>query len=316
MPRFLEVEPGKTVNLSPLVGRPEVVHVFEEADINAVNTAIAAGRPLLIRGEPGIGKSQLARAAAHELGRAFISKVIDIRVESRDLLYTFDAVRRLAVAQVEGASKNPNLANLDELKFVTPGPLWWAFHWESARIRAESTTVSFPWRPEGWTPSDGVVVLLDEIDKADASVPNGLLEALGDRRFHVVGRSEPVFVHDRAPFIVLTTNEERTLPNAFLRRCIVHEMQPNESMEDWLLRRGAAHFKDTVSEAAQVLAASLLMEDRKAIKSRGLMPPGQAEYLDLLRALAELAEGDFARQESLVKMLSAYVFRKHSKANV
>jgi hypothetical protein len=103
----LSVELELTANLRPIddaTGTPHTIrHLFEPRDIDAVNASLAAGRPLLVRGEPGAGKSQLARAAAQGLGRAFVSKVIDARTEARDLLWTFDAVRRLADAQVLGA---------------------------------------------------------------------------------------------------------------------------------------------------------------------------------------------------------------------
>src|SRR3954469_13233582 len=97
--RFLDVAPGHEVPLAPRGCLPEQVHVFEEEAIQAVNAALAAGRPLLVRGEPGIGKSQLARAAAKCLGKAYIPHVVDSRTESRDLLWHFDAVGRLAEAQ-------------------------------------------------------------------------------------------------------------------------------------------------------------------------------------------------------------------------
>lgn len=101
------VELELTANLRPVgdgsTGEKLTIrHLFESRDVDAINAALAAGRPLLVRGEPGAGKSQLARAATQGLRRAFVPKVIDARTESRDLLWTFDAVRRLANAQVMG----------------------------------------------------------------------------------------------------------------------------------------------------------------------------------------------------------------------
>ena len=92
---LMQIEVGHTTELYTCGGMPEQVHVFDQPSIDAVNAALAAGRPLLVRGEPGTGKSQLARAAAKVLGRVFVSHVVDARTESRDLLWQFDAVRRL-----------------------------------------------------------------------------------------------------------------------------------------------------------------------------------------------------------------------------
>lgn len=100
---FLRVVPGTEQRLAASPTFPELVHVFGADEVAAVNAAIAAKRPLLVRGEPGIGKSQLARATAAALGRAFVQIVVDARTESRDLQWHYDAVARLAEAQLVGA---------------------------------------------------------------------------------------------------------------------------------------------------------------------------------------------------------------------
>lgn len=306
--RFAEIRAGDVIELPPLGSRSAAAHVFEEADLGAVRVALAAGRTLLLRGEPGVGKSQLARAVAVTLERPLISRTIDARTESRDLLYDFDAVRRLAAAQVAGTGGG-DLASLEERHFVRPGPLWWAYHWASAVKRSpEKAPV-----PKGWKPGDGVVVLLDEIDKADSSVPNGLLEALGDGCFDAV--SERVTITGSAPFVLVTTNEERALPNAFLRRCMVHRMKPREPVETWFKERGRAHYSEgRIRDEVLEKTATLLAKDRKAALARGLTPPGQAEYLDLLRAVLELAPGDPGHQTKLVEDLRSYAFDKHPEA--
>ena len=151
---------------------PETWHRFDARSVWAVRAALAARRPLLVRGEPGLGKSQLARAAAHILNVPFLCQVINARCECTDLLYTYDAVSRLAQAQVMGsASQGADWADkLTESRFVQPGILWWTFDWESARQQAGRfcRIVREPFRPNGWTPGQGCVVLIDEIDKADA----------------------------------------------------------------------------------------------------------------------------------------------------
>ena len=103
---------------------PKSVHVFDEDTVAALHAAEVTGRPLLLRGDPGTGKSETARAAAAAAGRPFVSVVIDGRTEPTDLKWRFDAVARLADAQV--AKKNKALP--DERAYLLPGPLWWAYN--------------------------------------------------------------------------------------------------------------------------------------------------------------------------------------------
>ncbi len=133
---------------------PEQWHVFDRESAQAIRAALASRRPLLVRGEPGVGKTQLAAAAAYVLKRPLVARVVDSRTESRDLLWTFDAVMRLADAQTASAflpamrtfrseSGEPSAEQLsftkqdlrkllDVADYVRPGPLWWAFDWDSA----------------------------------------------------------------------------------------------------------------------------------------------------------------------------------------
>lgn len=296
-------------------------HIFEEDSLYAINAALAANRPLLVRGEPGTGKSQLARAAAKALGRPFVGKVLDAHTESTDLLWTLDAVERLAQAQVLGAlghvSPQEVRASLAESRFVSPGPLWWAFDWQSAATQANALDLEAPdTPPPEWRDGDGVVVLVDEIDKCEASVPNGLLEALGSGRFPGPARMPAIVQRGSAPLVVITTNEERALPDAFLRRCLVLQLElPLERavLVDFLVRRGRAHApqaEDSVLEAA----AQLLVADRETWRERGLAPPGQAEYLDLVMAVVGQAGAKGAADQlQLLERIKAFALSKHPR---
>ena len=166
--KFMAIEPGERVYLASCGELPEPVHVFDLESIQAINAALAARRPLLVRGEPGIGKSQLARAAAKHLGRAYLQYVVDARTESRDLLWHFDAVARLAEAQLRGAlgeNTEEVRQRLSVEKYVRPGPLWWAFAWEDAQRQAQKVNDPEPVQPDGGDPQNGCVILVDEIDK-------------------------------------------------------------------------------------------------------------------------------------------------------
>lgn len=293
-------------------------HVFEKKDIEAINSALAAGRPLLLRGEPGAGKSQLAKAAAKALGRAFVSTVVDARSEASDLMWTFDAVRRLADAQAMGAErialrKEGKEDPLDTARYLEPGPLWWAFDWQEAKGQADLAHSTEPPHPDDCSPEHGVVVLLDEIDKADGSVPNGLLGCLGDGRFSVPGGGT-VCRGEIEPLVVITTNEERSLPDAFLRRCLVHQLElPTDRQElfEWLMARGRAHFADLHDDVLSE-AAEQTMKDRREIQRKRLAAPGCAEYLDLLRILQRRGRDKEHRIE-LLKVVKGFVLDKHPK---
>lgn len=315
---LLTLQPSTCITLPERGGMPASVHVIDADSIDAVNAALVTGRPLLVRGEPGTGKSQLARAVAEALGRAFVPCSVDSRTETRDLLWSVDAVARLAEAQVMGAlriGEEEAKMRIALIHFVQPGPLWWGFDWPSAARQAALTRMSAPVTPEGWDAEHGgVVVLVDEIDKADPSVPNGLLDALGHGRFDVAGGTPVVMARERRPLVVITTNEERALPDAFLRRCLVlHLALPveREALIEALVSRGGAHF-EACSVAVLRAAAELLAEDRKTMRDRDLSPPGLAEYIDLLHAVTEQCKSKTeGEQLELLRRIAKFALRKH-----
>lgn len=332
MSPFLSAEKSLEVDLTE--SNRTFKHRFRRDDIQAINVAVAAGRPLLLRGDPGVGKSQLARAAAKARGAAFVSMALHARTESDDLIYTFDAVARLAEAQVMGAlgvkAESDIAAKLDETRVLEPGILWWAFDWGSAskqvqrsarglktsgasKRKASSPAVAgCPFQIDDGDPAKGVVVLLDEIDKAESSVPNGLLEALGHRRLHVPwhGEVNPTGV----PMLVcITTNEERSLPDAFVRRCMVHRMEMPKREE--LLKRAEAHAEGRcTSSVLEALVEQLEGAIEVATGETGVRPPGQAELLDAVRALSELAPHDDVQQKTWLETIGRIAFEKHKRS--
>ena len=317
----------------------DINHVFEQSDCDALWAAYAAGRPLLLRGAPGTGKSQMARAIAHQLGWVFVKESINGSTELSDLHWHFDAISRLGEAQIQGLAdeKQAKLEALSPLNFLSPGGFWWAYSWLTAadiynncktRLRAK------PKPPDTWDEEKGgVVLLIDEIDKAQPDLPNGLLETLGDLSFTVpylsseAGKSQLSYASsvivadkDRPMLIIFTTNEERDLPQAFLRRCFVHTLKMEEAGEEvhlagegspkvakriaWLVKRGKMHFKHKICDAAYLEAAKLLWKDRKL---GGVYKPGLAEYIDLLRAIKGEAE---EKQLELLDKIACYAIKK------
>lgn len=311
--------PTSTPIALPKLGSwPQSMHVFTEESDYALRAAEAAGRPLLIRGEPGTGKSQLARAAAVATGRLFLSVVVHARTESQDLQWHFDAVARLGEAQTLAHVAAPgSLDRLRPERFISPGPLWWIFDWHSAHKQWQTCAKPLepvPTPPEGWTPGQGGVLLIDEIDKADSDLPNGLLETLGNGDFAIpylitsVRQSES----GQPPLVIMTTNEERELPDAFIRRCLVLSLSlptGEQALLDFLCERGRVHFQGACGETVRRQAAELLLKDRQNAVDQGMVPPGQAEYLDLLRALSNMAQEE-AEQVALLHKISPFMLKK------
>jgi MoxR-like ATPase len=293
---FVRLAVEKPLGLDASDRYPAAGHLWSQSEIDALILAWAARRPLLVRGEAGSGKSQIARAAAEVLGSQPLVEVIHPRFEALDLLYRVDSVGRLADA---------HLQRLDESneKYVKRGRLWEAF------ARGEAA---------GAAP----VLLVDEIDKADADVPNALLEVLGNRSFTVPPLNDRVVRAEagRLPLVVITTNEERELPPAFVRRCVVLNLNPPKDQAafvKWLIDRGSVHHHLDVADTARRHAAGQVFDDRQAAVAAGYPPVGLAEYIDLLTALDELTRDSLgpersARQLAWLQRLSVYALVKNA----
>ena len=323
---------------------PRSLHRFDplQAAAAALRAAEACGRPLLIRGAPGVGKSQTARAAAAAAGRPFLSVVIDGRTEPHDLMWRFDAVRRLADAQVR-QRYDPPLRS--ELAYLIPQALWWAFDWQGAHRQLAltlqqgdtaddlhladlSARAAWPCQTDAdWLPAENrAVVLIDEIDKADPDLPNALLEVLANNGFqvpHGPGGARPVVCSDATrPLVVITTNEERDLPNAFLRRCLVLTLELPKDKDEfctYLVDLGNRHQQEFAAHwggRCMVLkaAAERLWAARDAAPQHGEYQPGTAEYLDLVRVLATLWPDEAGEQGEQLLLLDRFTFKKSVRA--
>jgi MoxR-like ATPase len=190
----------------------------------AVNAAVVLERPLLIKGEPGTGKTMLAEEVADGLGKRLIQWHIKSTTKAQQGLYEYDAVSRLRDSQL-GDEKVHDIAN-----YIKKGKLWEAFDSE-----------------------EQVVLLIDEIDKADIEFPNDLLVELDRMEFFVYETGETIKATHR-PIIIITSNNEKELPDAFLRRCFFHFI--NFPDRDTMREIVAVHYpeiaKDLVQEAMEV----------------------------------------------------------------
>ena len=254
------------------------VYVYTDEIILAVNVALATRRPLLVRGPSGGGKSSLARNVANFLKYRYYEVVISSRTQARDLLWELDLLRRLHDAQIRDAAFDGNLN-----RYVVPGVLWWAFDGKSAHAHRPPAAGDDEAEPAEQTPA---VVLIDEIDKADPDVPNNLLVPLGSLQFEVEETGELVkTTPETAPLVFITTNDERELPAAFLRRCV--EVTLPHASEERLVEIGRAHFPDLDKKLVRNVAKHIdqsFAATGKDDKAR----PSPAEYLDTLRVCKEL----------------------------
>ncbi|WP_437827912.1 AAA family ATPase [Sorangium sp. So ce1153] len=256
--------------------RPErhVPYVYEPGLTLAVNVAMAANRPLLLRGAPGSGKSTLAADVAWRLGWRFDPVAVTSKTQAQTLGWRFDAVRRLADAYNDALRSQAQ----DAAKYVEPGVLWRAFDPDLARTYGAAIAPDDP---------RSVVVLLDEIDKADPDVPNDLLMVLDQRWFRVSDLPDRVVKQQEGVQIlmIITTNGERELTPAFLRRCVAYDIP--EMTDDRLKAIAMAHFPNVDQDLLREVV-KLLGELVARACLRRLRKPSAAELVDALQACKSL----------------------------
>jgi MoxR-like ATPase len=276
--------------------RDRSIYVYNDEIVLAVNVALATGRPLLVRGPSGCGKSTLARNVARTLGSRYYEHVISSRTQARDLLWQTDLLRRLQDAQAEKLA--PDFA-----PYVLPGVLWWAFDRKSAlaQLARSRTSDSSVGEPGHYVSGLRSVVLLDEIDKADPDIPNNLLVPLGSLTFFVEETGEEVHAAE-PPLVFLTTNDERDLPPAFVRRCV--ELKIASPTLEQLLAVGRAHFEKSSDSLLEEVARLFVGGEG------GTNPPSTAEYLDTVRACISL---DVKPGSPLFENLSRVTVWKHGR---
>ncbi|MBC7480269.1 MAG: MoxR family ATPase [Pseudorhodobacter sp.] len=226
------------------------VYVASEDLKIAVNAAVTLQRPLLVKGEPGTGKTELARQVAAAFNLPLIEWHIKSTTKAHQGLYDYDAVSRLRDSQLGDARVH------DVRNYIRQGKLWQAF--------------DAPTR---------VVLLIDEVDKADIEFPNDLLQELDRMEFHVYETGETIRALHR-PVVIITSNNEKDLPDAFLRRCFFHYIRFPDA--DTLAAIVRVHFPDIKPRLlATALTQFYEVRDTAGLKKK----PSTSEVLDWLKLL-------------------------------
>jgi MoxR-like ATPase len=235
----------------------------------AVNAAVALQRPLLIKGEPGTGKTVLAQEVAKALNKPLISWHIKSTTKAQQGLYEYDAVSRLRDSQL-GDARVHDIGN-----YIIHGKLWDAFEAEEAPV-----------------------LLIDEIDKADIEFPNDLLLELDRMEFFVYETRQTIKAKQR-PVIIITSNNEKELPDAFLRRCFFHYIKfPNRETMERIVEVHYPGMKSLLLREA--LTAFYELREIPGLKKR----PSTSEFLDWLKLLmAEDIGPELLREKSAGKLI-------------
>jgi len=225
-------------------------YVTSEPLRNAVNVAITLARPLLIRGEPGTGKTLLAQSIARGLGKKLITWNIKSTTKAQEGLYVYDTVQRL------NDSRFGDKDISDIKQYIKKGKLGQAF-----------------------TSAEQVVLLIDEIDKADIEFPNDLLNELDEMSFYIPETNETIVAIHR-PITVITSNAEKELPDAFLRRCIFHYIEfPTPELMEEIIHVHFPNIKNSLMQEAMKTFYALREIDEFRKK------PSTSELIDWIRAL-------------------------------
>jgi len=276
-----KIQPESGLYYEPI---QQKIYPYDAGDelIEVVNLAIELGMPLLLEGEPGCGKSRLAHALVYEFNYRqesnpikYYEWIVQSTSKAEDSLYQYDYIGRLQAAQISGILRKEEI----EESFSEPKNPATSKDWVDLQPLGKAFEQSQDKQEQS-------VVLIDEIDKADRDFPNDLLLAIESRRFFIKETGELIQANDQAfPLIIITSNQEKNLPNAFLRRCIYHyiELPNQERLRKILTERFTDAEQDVIIKAVDRFQEVRTSQDET--KSEGEKKVSTSELIAWFKSL-------------------------------
>ncbi|MEJ2669149.1 MAG: MoxR family ATPase [Gammaproteobacteria bacterium] len=283
MERVKALQP-KRVKIDADLGRRFPAYSLSDAHVGAIKAAFFAQRPLLVKGDPGVGKTSLAYAIASELKWGLVKIVVNHSVTIDDMLYSIDHLQRMGDANLlkQGEALKPIS------DYVRPGKVWAAIAPDTLKKYGGEKPHNKP----------GTVLLIDEIDKADSSLPNALLEILDTGELSIPQVAETIRNKEQHPlFVVITSNGERLLPPAFVRRCAMLDVSvpiERDQARARLMDIYQTHLEYSADikpmDKEKIIAQLVQFILDQGVEADRSYRPGPSEFLDIVRALSEYPE--------------------------
>lgn len=308
--KILSITGNHTVNINLDLSTVPSAYLLSPSQAGAIQAAFLSNRPLLVRGDPGLGKSQLAYAIASILDWGVVKAVVQYNTSIESLLFDVDHIERLHFANLQTQNKTDLSVN----RFLKPGNIWQAIAPNSLDDLSSELNLLENNKHKKPHAKEGTVLLIDEIDKADSSLPNALLDVLdtGEISCPYVNFAIKANQEKHPYMVVVTSNEERLLPMAFIRRCAILDLTLDDKNQLMAVFEAHKTHDEKLKKLSKELAeqvADFIFEQRDNSKD---YKPGTSEFLDTLRALSQFEKDD---REAKLATLQKHLIVKSQQRN-